>query len=45
MENDSTADENISLTTSTPKKMQFECGECKNESQYTDCFVHFSDEI
>ena len=55
MENDNTADENISFTTSTPKKGQFECEECKNESQCTDCFVkqvmikkhrvHFSVEI
>ena len=55
MENDNTAYENISFTTSTPKKRQFECEECKNESQCTDFFVkqvmikehrvHFSDEI
>ena len=37
--NDITSDEKKSFTTSTPRKRKFECEECDNESQCTDCFV------
>ena len=52
---DETAEDTISFTTSTPQKGRFECEECKNQSQCTDCYVkqvtvkshrvHFSDDI
>ena len=49
-ENDTTSGDN-SFVTSTPQKTKFDCEDCKNKSQCTDCYVrqdnrhvHFSDD-
>ena len=35
----SPVDEHNSFVTSTPQKTEFQCDECVNKSQCTDCFV------
>ena len=34
-----TVDDYESFVTSTPQKIKFQCEECENKTQCTDCFV------
>ena len=54
MAGNDTTNEYTSFLTSTPQKTQFNCEDCRNQSQCTDCYVrqetvrvpkvHFSDD-